>query len=317
VGFEVPLPDFTDCSFASREPAADWATVGQEGGPVRGFSHFMPAFGDALSDEEMESIVDYIGMLCTESEWPRGELNLPRPLVTEKAYPEDEAVITTTFNAEGDGSIGNKFVYEKRLGSRSQVELVVPFAVEERVGVSGSGNWTSGLGDVAVGFKHALYHNGRSGTIASFTGEVIFPTGDESDGFGKGFTVFEPFATFGQILPGDSFVQAQAGLELPSRTEHAENEGFWRVVVGKSLSRGAWSRTWSPMIGVLGARELESGAKTSWDLVPQVQITLNRRQHIMANIGVRVPVTDADVRSTQVMFYVLWDWFDGGLFDGW
>jgi hypothetical protein len=48
-----------------------------------------------------------------------------------------------------------------------------------------------------------------------------------------------------------------------------------------------------------------------------MQITLNRRQHIMANVGVRVPLTDPDVRNTQVVVYVLWDWFDGGFFEGW
>jgi hypothetical protein len=37
----------------------------------------------------------------------------------------------------------------------------------------------------------------------------------------------------------------------------------------------------------------------------------------MANLGVRIPVTDADVRQTQVLFYLLWDWFDGGFFAGW
>jgi hypothetical protein len=76
-------------------------------------------------------------------------------------------------------------------------------------------------------------------------------------------------------------------------------------------------RAWTPMVEVLAARELESGATTAWDLVPQVQVTLSKRQHIMANFGVRFPVTDSGARTTEVLFYVLWDWFDGGLFDGW
>ncbi len=36
----------------------------------------------------------------------------------------------------------------------------------------------------------------------------------------------------------------------------------------------------------------------------------------MANIGVRIPVDDPE-RSSQVMVYLLWDWFDGGFFEGW
>src|SRR5688500_14549535 len=45
VGFDTPLPDFTDCSFSSREPEADWVAIGHDGGPVRGFDRRMPAFG--------------------------------------------------------------------------------------------------------------------------------------------------------------------------------------------------------------------------------------------------------------------------------
>ena len=34
-------------------------------------------------------------------------------------------------------------------------------------------------------------------------------------------------------------------------------------------------------------------------------------------VGVRVPANDREGRSTQVITYFLWDWFDGGLLDGW
>jgi hypothetical protein len=37
----------------------------------------------------------------------------------------------------------------------------------------------------------------------------------------------------------------------------------------------------------------------------------------MLNVGVQVPVTERAGRPTRVMAYILWDWFDGGLFDGW
>ena len=49
VGFETPLPDFTDCAFATAEPDPDWLAVVHEGGPIRGLDRHMPAFGDALS----------------------------------------------------------------------------------------------------------------------------------------------------------------------------------------------------------------------------------------------------------------------------
>src|SRR6056297_1333014 len=47
LGFDTPPPDFTNCSFATREPTADWVGVAHEGGSIRAFSRFMPAFGKA------------------------------------------------------------------------------------------------------------------------------------------------------------------------------------------------------------------------------------------------------------------------------
>ena len=70
------------------------------------------------------------------------------------------------------------------------------------------------------------------------------------------------------------------------------------------------------MVELLGARELDAEAPTAWHVVPQLQVTLSRRQHIMANVGVRLPV-DGSGDKPQWMVYLLWDWFDGGLTNGW
>jgi hypothetical protein len=38
----------------------------------------------------------------------------------------------------------------------------------------------------------------------------------------------------------------------------------------------------------------------------------------MINAGVRIPLTGRDAgRRAQFVTYFLWDWFDGGLRDGW
>src|SRR5690349_15140270 len=55
LGFETPLPDFTNCDFAAREMNADWHTIVHRGGQIRGFDRMMPAFGDALRPEEIEA----------------------------------------------------------------------------------------------------------------------------------------------------------------------------------------------------------------------------------------------------------------------
>jgi hypothetical protein len=310
VGFDTPVPDFSDCSFATREPDADWFAIAHQGGPVRAFDRRMPAFGQALTAADLQRTLDHIRTFCGDRAWPRGELNLPRPLVTEKAYPEDEAVLSMSVS---HGSVGHEFLYEKRFGPRSQVELVIPIEIAEQDGHG----WRRGLGDVAVAVKHALFHSLESGRILSASAEVVFPTGKEAEGLGKGVTVFEPFLTVGQIVGTDGFLQAQVGFELPASRDRAGNEAFWRLTVGKSLVEGEFGRTWSPMVEFLGARELGSGHSSIWDVVPQVQVTLNRRQHVMMNVGVRIPVNERSGRRAALLTYFLWDWFDGGLFDGW
>lgn len=319
VGFDLEFPDFTDCSFASREPNGDWAGIVYEGGPLRGFHRMMPAFGDALSMEEIERVVAYVKGLCEDTRWPPGEFNMPLALGTEKAYPEDEAVFKTTVDTEGAGSVMNKLIYEKRFGARTQIELVVPFGWKERTDEAGpNGGWAGGISDVAIGLKRVLFHNISSGSIASFTIEAILPTGDENEDFGKGFTVFEPFITFGQLLPFEAFVQMQTGVEIPAESDKGEKEGLFRVALGKTFSSGGeWGRAWSPMVEFLGARELGDDAVTVWDILPQMQVTLNQRQHIMANLGVRLPLTETEGRDAQLVFYLLWDWFDGGFLEGW
>ena len=312
VAFDIPLPDFTDCSFATREPDADWFAVTHGGGPARGFARMMPAFGEALTDEEMQAVLGYVRTMCGDPSWPRGELNLPRAMFTEKAYPEDEAVWTVGAAAEGLASVTNELVYERRFGARNQFEIAIPYDLFER----SPGEWSGGLGDIALGVKRALFHDLRSGTIFSAAGEVILPTGDEDDGVGGGVTIFEPFLALGQVLPADAFLHVQAGAELLTDRDFGDHEGFWRAALGKSFVEGLYGRTWSPMVEILGSRDLVSGAETHWDIVPQFQVTLNTRQHLMANAAVRVPLDDAS-RTTQVFVYFLWDWFDGGLRDGW
>jgi hypothetical protein len=312
VGFSIPLPDFTDCGFATREPDEDWFAVAHAGGPVRAFDRMMPAFGDALAADELQLILDYIRTFCGVGAWPRGELNLPRALVTGKAYPEDEAVATVTSTAEGSGSVLPTFIYEWRLGARNQVEIAVPVAFTERA----SGTWAGGFGDVALSAKRAVFHSLGSGTIGSVALEVILPTGNEDQGFGGGTTVFEPYVAVGQLLPSASFVQFQGGVELPVESDRSD-EAFGRIAVGKTFVQGRFGRSWSPMVEVLASSEIEASAVPDWDVVPQLQVSLSRRQHVLMNAGVQLPVNDTESRDTAVIVYLLWDWFDGGLFSGW
>ena len=96
LGVTAELPDFTWCAFNSEESDRDWALVVAEGGPAAGRSEQMPAFREALTEQQINLVIAYVRTFCTE-DWPSGDLNFPRPLVTEKAYPENEVVLSWNF----------------------------------------------------------------------------------------------------------------------------------------------------------------------------------------------------------------------------
>lgn len=314
LAFATPVPDFSECVFATREPNADWYGIIHDGGPVRGFDRMMPAFGDILTESQSELILDHMRTLCADDAWPRGELNVPKALFTEKAYPEDEMLIRTNIGTEGPSSLTQRFTWEKRFGAKSQVEISLPFMRADLGPPSGK---EGGVGDLALAVKHALRHDLERGYILSIGGELVLPTGDEVRGFGKGTALVEPFVLYAKLLSNDTFLQFQGKFEFPVERGF-ENEAVARAAFGKTwTSGGPFGRAWTPMIEIMGGRELRGGAETSWDVVPQFQVTLNTRQHIMANFGFKLPVTDSSVRHTEFVFYLLWDWFDGGLLEGW
>ena len=71
------------------------------------------------------------------------------------------------------------------------------------------------------------------------------------------------------------------------------------------------------MMEFIADRDLVSGATTNWDVVPQLQIPMSKRMHILGSLGFRIPANNTANRQKQFMFYVLWDWADGGLTQGW
>jgi hypothetical protein len=274
----------------------------------------MPSFSEALTSQQIDKVVQYLRTLCDDPAWPPGELNLPRAMMTEKAFPEDEWVLTTAVNANGPGDIFAELIYEKRFGKKNQLEFAAPFTSLR----NNSSTWVGGIGDLVLGYKRNLFHSIRSGSILSVQGEIATPTGNRSRELGSGVTIFETFAAFGQRLPGRGFIQIQTGAELPTDTKKAPQAAFWRTAVGKTLVQNhGYGRIWTPIVEFVADRDLETGARTNWDIVPQMQVSLSKRQHVMVSGGVRRPVNNISGRATQLMFYVLWDFFDGGLREGW
>jgi hypothetical protein len=312
---QVPMPDFTDCAFASREPDADWFAVAHEGGPRRGFSPLMPPHAQSLGAETLQLVIAHVRTFCSDARWPAGELNLPRAHITEKAFPEDEAVVEFVANAERETSAEMELIYEKRIGPRAQLEVAIPLALEE----GASGENEAGLGDIAFAAKYAVWHDKARGGIVSVAGEVVLPTGDRDRGLGGGTVVLEPHLLWGQVLPRDFFLHAQLLGEFPTRGDRGDDEAQLRLALGKSfLEDGGFGREWAPILEVVTTRVFARGTPDfEVDLAPQLHVALNQRQHVRLSLGVRVPVTQTDERPVRALLFVLWDWYDGGLTDGW
>lgn len=312
VGFPNEMPDFQDCSFANREADGDWSSIVHKGGPRRAFSRTMPAFDQALNDDEITAILAHLRTFCQKSGWPRGEFNLPLALFTEKAFPEDEVLNRTTFNTSGAQAITSTSIYEKRFGARGQLEVSLPFSSID----SGAGVKT-GIGDIGVAWKQNLLADVDGGTIFSILGEVVLPTGSAARGLGKGTFNFEPHLLFAQSLPADFFLQGDIFGEFPAG-KGLSKEAHVRLSLGRTFAEDdGWGRSWSPQIELLTWHEFAPGAQVDWDIVPQLQVSLSKRQHILASAGVRLPLNNSSERKPMFVFYILWDWYDAGFLEGW
>ena len=104
-----------------------------------------------VADKQISKVIGYLRHFCRESGWPRGELNLPRAIVTEKAYPEDEEVISTAVNARGTHGSETHIVHEQRFGVHNQIEVDVPIIFRDQ-----NRTWYGGVGDATLGVKRVF-----------------------------------------------------------------------------------------------------------------------------------------------------------------
>ena len=322
LGFEPPatFPDFTDCNGSTRESTLQWSSVIHDGGRARAFVEIMPSFGPprnpALTDDEIRKVIAYVRTFCADDpKWPTGDFNFARPMFTEKAFPEDESVLMTAINTEGTPGVRHNLIVEKRFGAITNIELRFRGAFTQLP----SGAWAGSIGDTSFEFKRSLLVKNRTGTLLAWGNEITLPTGDPARGLGSGITKLESFLSLGQILPRTSYVQAQIGIEGPPFHRHeVATELYSRTTVGKAFSQNrGFGRTWTLAGEMVAIRALGPFRQWTIDAVPQMQVTLSRRQHMRLGVGISIPAVNAGTRQTQVLFYLLWDMFDGSWNEGW
>jgi hypothetical protein len=286
--------DFTECKSATGEGDPDWELAITKGGPAVGLSDQMPAFGDALSREQIQGFVAHLRKFCTERGWPDGNLNLPRLLFTEKAFPEDELVIAPVASHRQGRTTDWRIdtVLEKRLGKRFQLELLGPIA-----SVFGPPRET-GYGDTEIGLKTVLNPNTRN-HLATFGIDVVVPTGSDARGLSEG-AGFEPYLATASAF-GTTYLQTQFKLEMPKAAPWENKLAVYRIGINHDLNT-------SPTGWAVGI-EL-TGENKDVALTPQVRKGLTKTGAIAGAIGVSLPLNNRDEQGVQWLGFLLWEFLE-------
>src|SRR3989454_816856 len=178
---DAPPADLRDCQASTAEPEERWVEIVSQGGAAFGLSLDMPAFGEAATPSQIRAVVRYARSLCGELGWPPGELNFPRAFLVEKAYPENEWVVSAA-GREQD------LIYERRVGKRLQVEGVAR-TVFDSVDRPFDG--------VTLAAKYNLWHSLPRRALASVGLEATPPLGRQER------WEIEPFVAFVAAPPSD------------------------------------------------------------------------------------------------------------------
>jgi hypothetical protein len=291
--------DFTECKVATPEPDADWERAIAKGGLGVGLSPQMPAFDDSLTPAQITAFVSHLRGFCTDPDWPIGNVNFPRPILTEKAFPENEIVLLPAISHYSESQAPTitdgtfKVIFERRFGKQSMFELSVPLVTTNSLLTR-----TSGLGDIAIGVKSAAYFNGSR--IISVGVELALPTGDRFKDHGSGALKIEPFVSAGMMI-GGWYWQSQVKPEISTDTVRAGHHLVYNSYLGRDTSNAP--DTWT--LGV----EL-NGEDDRVALTPQIRKGLTGTGAIAASFGMMLPLNKREEQGTRWVGYLLWEYLE-------
>jgi cytochrome c len=306
--------NFTDALFSSREPQKDWFLVVKEGGAAKGFSEIMPAFKEILSDLQIKKVVSYIKTLAGDHDYPSGDMNFILPIRTKKAFPEDEVVWKLRFQDNANNTnrdqIRNVIEIEKRIFKRTQLSLELSHKIDDGID-NGHGNFDQ----IEPGIKHVIYENPSSQSLASVGALLAIKTEESSSS-----DEFIPYVAAAKRLTDTLTLQGTARSTLPLEKFSDGNVELSGVM---HWSPSPWPRSLNPGLELVASFPIDRGTGTSrksfsqLSVIPQTQISLNKRGNILLNLGAEIPLNDTDRYDYRGYVYLLWDYADGGLLDGW
>ncbi len=306
--------NFTDQLFSSREPSKDWFLVVKEGGAAKGFSEIMPAFKEVLSDSQIKKVVKYIKTLSGKHDYPSGDMNFILPIRTKKAFPEDEAVWKFRFQDDANNTtndqIRNVLEIEKRIFKKTQLSMEISHKFDDGID-DGGGN----VDQIEPGIKHVVYENPSQQFIASIGALFAIKIEERSSS-----NEFIPYIAAAKRITNSITFQGTARSTLLT---DKFNKGNVELSGVAHWSPSIWPRSISPGLELVASFPIDRGTGigrksfSQLSLIPQAQIGLNKRGHIMLNLGAEIPLNETDRYDYRAYAYLIWDFADGGLFDGW
>jgi cytochrome c553 len=293
---KTDVPDLTRCQDQGEETDYKWLLILSKGGPYVGLSADMPSF-ELYSEDQRRQVIAYSRTFCKQ-DWVRGELNFERPLVTAKAYPENEIIISPFIahsRETGATSVEFKLEMERRIGNRLQFEIAAPLAARQPLS---STHFARGFGDGEIGAKYVIAHSFRNRFIASAGADLSAPTGRASEGIGHGTWIFEPYWAVGKAF-GGVIAQSQIKVELPFNRDKAERVFVYNTNVG-------WRIRPDPR-GVFPSLDI-TGEDHNVALIPQLRYGISKNGKWAIALGVRRPVHGDMSERFAVIGYLLWEY---------
>ncbi len=293
--------NLTDCRLTAEDPVEVVEGIIRHGGPYAGRSSVMPAFGSALTDDEIADIARYVKSLCADPDWVPGELNFPRPLITDKAFPEQEMIVGGRFGRNGKNVSEYFGRLEYRVNGLTNIEIISrALSINPNIGPT-----ESGLGDTSLSVKRVVAFSPRYRALASVGMELTLPTGSNRRGLGDGSVVFEPNLRAGvdwkQIV-----VQAAGALIFPERSSNINSMAKLDVAIGRYYSPDPRLYI-TPMIEFNTITRISGPAtgETKSAILPQIRV----KWLVWAlGVGVQVPITDARDFEVRPLFDLVYEY---------
>jgi len=293
--------NLTDCKLTAEDPVEVVQGIIRHGGPYAGRSSVMPAFGTVLSNSDIADLARYVKSLCTDPDWVPGELNFPRPLLTGKAYPEQEMIVSGRFGRNGTNVSEYLGILEYRVNGLTNIEITSrALSINPNIGPT-----ESGLGDTALSVKRVVAFSSLYRTLASAGVELTLPTGSDRRGLGNGSFVFEPNLRAG--VDWKQFVVQVAGaVAFPARTSNINSQATLDVAIGRYFFPDPRLQI-TPMIELNTTTRISgpSYGETKSAILPQVRV----KWLVWAlGVGVQAPITRARDFEVRPLFDLVYEY---------